>query len=118
MSDNPARPPPGTLIARLHELNDGEARAFDFRAGAALFSLILARQGEQVWAFENVCPHAGHPLERLDGTVMFQAARYLVCASHGASFAVRDGACVGGPCAGKALTRVEIAVEGEDLRLA
>ena len=97
---NPARPAPGTALLALAELDDPGARAVDFRAGDALFSLIVARHGDLVAAYENVCPHAKSPMERPDGRVVVDEGRYLVCSAHGASFAITDGACVGGPGGG------------------
>ncbi|HWA00047.1 MAG TPA: Rieske (2Fe-2S) protein [Caulobacterales bacterium] len=115
---NPARPAPGTLIARLEDLPDASARAFDFREGAAIFSLILARRGDEVFAYENECPHAGYPLERPDGRVLMQEGRFLVCSAHGASFQVEDGECAGGPCDGDALTPFAIVVRDGEVRAA
>jgi nitrite reductase/ring-hydroxylating ferredoxin subunit len=117
MSGNPARPASGTAIARLAEIADGAARAFDFRVGDALFSVIVARRGESVWAYENVCPHAEFPLERFDGSVLVQAGRYLVCAAHGASFVLESGACVA-LRSGKGLDRVEVVVARGEVRMA
>lgn len=97
---NPARPAPGIALIALAALDDPDARAVDFRCGEALFSLIVARRGDTVRAYENLCPHAGSPLERPDGRVVIDDGRYLVCSAHGASFAIADGACVGGPANG------------------
>ena len=97
---NPARPAPGTALIALEDLGDPDARAVDFRAGEALYSLIVARCGDTVRAFENVCPHARSPLERPDGRVVIDGDRYLVCSAHGASFSIADGACAGGPATG------------------
>jgi len=94
---NPARPAPGTRLFDVAELDDGEGRAFDFRKGAALFSLIAVRRSDSIIAYENDCPHARQPLERFDGRVLVVERRYVVCATHGASFRIEDGVCVGGP---------------------
>jgi nitrite reductase/ring-hydroxylating ferredoxin subunit len=80
-------------------LDDPDARAFDFRAGEALFSLLIVRRGDLVWAYENRCPHAGMPLDRPDGRAPIDGD-FLICAMHGASFRLVDGACVGGPATG------------------
>ncbi|HVY83887.1 MAG TPA: Rieske (2Fe-2S) protein [Caulobacterales bacterium] len=114
---NPARPPAGALIARLDDIPNPGAKAFDFRAGHAIWSVIVARRGEDVFAYENECPHAGYPLERPDGRVVMQSGRYLVCSAHGASFDVEDGECVGGPC-DDPLTVIAIAVRDGEVRLA
>lgn len=119
MSFNPARPPAGTFVARIADLPEAGARAFDFRQGAALFSLILARRGEAVFAYENICPHAGYPLERPDGRVVVQSGRFLVCTAHGASFKLDTGACAGGPCdADEGLTPIALVVANGEVRIA
>ncbi len=105
---NPARPPPGALLARLDDIADPGAIVREFAAGEARYSLILARRDGVVRAYENRCPHALYPLERFDGRVLLQEGRYLLCAAHGASFAIEDGRCVGGPGAGRALTPVPV----------
>jgi nitrite reductase/ring-hydroxylating ferredoxin subunit len=101
MIDNPARPKPGAIIARLSDLPAEGAIAVDFAQGEAQFSLIVAVSGGVVRGFENVCPHAGFPLERPDGRVPMQEGRYLICSAHGASFDVQTGVCVAGPGSGR-----------------
>ncbi|MDO5505952.1 MAG: Rieske (2Fe-2S) protein [Pseudoxanthomonas suwonensis] len=80
-------------------LDDGDAQ-----------SLILYRQGDGVRAWLNVCPHAGRRLDYAPGQFLRSAEGLLVCAVHGASFALGDGLCVEGPCRGDALREVEVAV--------
>lgn len=106
---NPARPRPGDVLCALDRFGDPEARALEFRAGEALFSLIVVRRGDHVRAYENRCPHAGQPLDRFDGHVIVDAQGFLVCAMHGASFDLITGACAGGP-ANAPLTPFAIAV--------
>jgi nitrite reductase/ring-hydroxylating ferredoxin subunit len=106
---NPARPQPGDVICALDGFGDPEARAVDFRAGDAVFSLIIVRRGDLVRAYENRCPHARMPLDRPDGRVIIDAGGFLVCAMHGASFDAMSGACAGGP-ADAPLTPFAIAV--------
>lgn len=108
---NPARPGPGTILARLEDLKIGEARCLHFEHGEARFSLILVRLETHAAAYENSCPHARFPLEKLNGEVMVQEGRYIVCAAHGASFRARDGAFVAGPGDGRGLQPFPIAVE-------
>jgi len=96
---NPARPAPGARLALLIDIPDDGAAAFDFTHGEARWSVLLARCGDEVFAYENRCPHAGYPLERPDGRVVVQEKRYILCSAHGASFDRTTGACAGGPCA-------------------
>ncbi|MBL8559762.1 MAG: Rieske 2Fe-2S domain-containing protein [Hyphomonadaceae bacterium] len=106
---NPARPALGTQLFAVGDLDDGEGRAFDFRSGEALFSIIAIRRGAAIIAYENDCPHARQPLERFDGRVVMVEQRYIICAAHGASFRIADGVCVGGPAKG-ALTPFAVVV--------
>lgn len=109
---NSARPAAGARLASLDDVPEAGARAFYFESGAMRYSLLLARRGELVFAYENRCPHAGYPLERPDGRIVVQEQRFLVCTAHGASFVLDTGACAGGPCNGEGLT--PIAVEARD----
>jgi nitrite reductase/ring-hydroxylating ferredoxin subunit len=106
---SPARPAPGVRLIALAELEDPGARAVDYRVGEDLFSLIVARRGETVAAWLNLCPHALAPLDRFDGKVLIEEGRHLICSAHGASFDMTDGACTGGP-AKRPLTPFAIAV--------
>lgn len=107
---NPARPAPGAKLADLDEIAEPGAVVRDFRAGDALFSVLIARREGRVSAFENSCPHANFPLERPDGRVVVLEARYLLCAGHGALFDMDDGACAGGPGTGRGLTPIPVEV--------
>lgn len=116
---NPAKPGKGVVLAKVEDLADPSARCVDFAEGEARYSLILVRSAGRITAFENRCPHARFPLEKLDGGVILQDGRFLVCAAHGASFRASDGAYCGGPsggpsggqAGGEGLTRLAVAVE-------
>ena len=43
--------------------------------------------------------------------------RHILCATHGALFRIEDGHCLAGPCKGKGLTAVAVAVAGGEVRL-
>lgn len=90
-------PPPGTVVTPLADLPDGVAIAVDVTIESQRWSVIVVRRGAEVRAFDNRCPHAGMPLDRLDGRVTLDPAGFLVCAAHLASFRVEDGAYAGGP---------------------
>jgi nitrite reductase/ring-hydroxylating ferredoxin subunit len=99
---------PGTELARLDALPDPGAVVVHVGEGEARVSLVLTRRGGAVAAFRNRCPHAGYPLQRADGRIVVQEGRYVLCAVHGASYVLDDGACAGGPCNGDALEPVAV----------
>lgn len=73
-------------------------------------SLIVYRDGQQVRAWLNVCPHAGRRLDWAPGKFLKSRDGHLVCAAHGASFELIHGDCVAGPCRGDALRVVAVEV--------
>ena len=99
-----------TPLARVDALPDPGAIVVDYEDAGVRRSFILTRSGDRVSAFRNKCPHAGYPLQRADGRLVIQERRYLVCAAHGASFTLTEGACAGGPCNGDPLERVAVEV--------
>jgi nitrite reductase/ring-hydroxylating ferredoxin subunit len=70
---------------------------------------ILQRQGDDVIAWENSCPH--EPEVRLDkGMGAFVADGQLICDNHGARFNEDDGFCTHGPCRGRSLAPIDVEV--------
>ncbi len=114
---NTAAPPPGTVLCRNADITEGQARAFSFRDGAALFEMFIYRYHGALRAFVNSCPHAGTPLDWRPGAFFSQDGAYLLCSTHGALFRPEDGICVSGPCRGQALTPVPVATHGEDIKI-
>ena len=51
-------PPSGTLLGRVADIPDPGGRV----ASWPDLPIILARKGEEVRAYLNVCPHAGRPM--------------------------------------------------------
>lgn len=81
-------------------------------------SLILYRDAAgQVSAWLNVCPHAGRRLDWSPGQFLRSKQGELVCAVHGATFALPGGGCVAGPCRGAALRAVAVHLVGDEVRL-
>ena len=97
------------LICRRDQLVDGGLAArftieFD---GRHVQAFAVAFDG-RVHAYVNRCPHQGTELDWQPGRVFDDSGLYLICATHGALFQADSGRCVGGPCQGALLARVEI----------
>jgi nitrite reductase/ring-hydroxylating ferredoxin subunit len=88
---------PGAALCRVADIPDGGAIGVHVPSSTGGFDLILLRLGERVFAYHNECPHAGRNLDYAPGQFLVTDAR-IICAVHGAMFAVDSGACVGGPC--------------------
>lgn len=70
--------------------------------------VLVVRVGDQLFAYENRCPHRGTTLDWVPDRFMTMDAKYLQCATHGALFRPEDGVCVLGPCQGQALQPLRI----------
>jgi nitrite reductase/ring-hydroxylating ferredoxin subunit len=103
-------------LCRLDDMPDGEAMAVDVLLPEGEESVIMLRQGEQVNAWLNICPHAGRRLDWAPGKFLISKGM-LVCAAHGASFNVDNGECIGGPCKGESLRGVPVRVEQGEVLL-
>ncbi len=104
-------------LCALDDLPELQPVAFDAEVAGTSESLLLLRQGAEVSAFLNVCPHAGRRLDWAPGKFLMEGA-HLICAAHGASFALPAGLCVAGPCKGQSLRAVALRVEGDGVWLA
>lgn len=95
-------------------IEDGGLVEVEARVDGDAVSLIVHRDGQQVRAWLNVCPHAGRRLDWAPGKFLKSREGHLVCAAHGASFELVNGDCVAGPCRGDALRVVAVEVrEGQ-----
>ncbi|UNK50856.1 Rieske (2Fe-2S) protein [Lysobacter sp. S4-A87] len=94
----------------LERLPDGAFAEVEAVIGGDAESLILYRDGDHVRAWLNICPHAGRRLDWAPGQFLKSKDGLLVCAAHGASFELRGGECVAGPCRGEALRAVSVSV--------
>jgi len=97
-------------LLTLERLADDAFAAVEATLDGDAESLLLYRQGDQVRAWLNVCPHAGRRLDWAPGQFLRSKDGLLVCAAHGASFELVGGQCVAGPCRGDALRAVPVVV--------
>jgi nitrite reductase/ring-hydroxylating ferredoxin subunit len=100
----------GFDVCALEALADGAARGFEYTLAGAPRAGFLVRRGAAVFAYRNVCPHAGNPLNWKPDAFLTRDGQRIMCAVHGALFEIESGLCVGGPCTGRSLTalRAEI----------
>ena len=104
-----------SLLA-LNDLPDGGLLEVEADLDGVAESLILYRDGDDVRAWLNICPHAGRRLDWAPGRFLLSKDGLLVCAAHGASFELREGVCVAGPCRGESLRAVAVSVVDGQVR--
>lgn len=94
-------------VGPLEELDDPGCREFAIGDGDWPFRGFVVRKGENVFAYQNICAHVGHPLNWKPDSFLTKAYDAIICASHGAIYKIESGECVAGPCRGRSLRKVE-----------
>lgn len=95
------------LIVEIDRILDGGASELQMDGENGPVSVVATRRGTRLYAYINVCPHAGRLLNWAPGRFLFDKGR-LLCAAHGAVFQVEDGLCVQGPCQGSRLIALPV----------
>lgn len=94
-------------ICALEDIPDGEARGFDIDA----LDGFVVRRGTRVYGYVNICPHAGSRLDWKPDAFLTRDKSLIMCAVHGAVFEIDSGYCIGGPCQGFRLDKLDARVE-------
>ncbi len=92
-------------LCRPEDIPDGDAIGFPPAPGG-FTGLMAVRQGDKVIVYLNSCPHIGTPLDWMPNRFMSLDKQFIICATHGAEFAVSNGECLKGPCKGDYLETV------------
>lgn len=103
------------VVGRFEELDDPGCREFAIGTGDWPFKGFVVRQGDTVYAYQNICKHAGHPLNWQPDSFLTNDGKSIICASHGAIYEISSGECIAGPCPGQKLTMVEVEVRDGDV---
>lgn len=104
MSDIPSQRARGFQLTRLDD--DGSEKAFN---------IVIVRWGRQVFGYVNRCPHDGVNLDWERNQFLDANGIRLQCGKHGALFELGTGACIDGPCKGRALEPVALSVIDNDI---
>ncbi len=98
------------VLCQLSEINDLACKSFKVKIKRKETDIFVIRKDDQVYAYQNVFPHAQAPLEWNSEQFLDEKKETIICALHGARFAINDGSCLDGPCEGIGLTSVEVKI--------
>ena len=98
------------VVCRFDELSSPGCSEFRIGGGDWPFKGFVVRHGDDVFAYQNLCAHAGHPLNWKPDSFLTADGSQIICASHGAIYEIDSGICVAGPCPGKKLRPVEVKI--------
>jgi nitrite reductase/ring-hydroxylating ferredoxin subunit len=104
---------PDRFLCRLADLPDGASRGL-LREGFE-DRLCVVRQGEQVFAWLNDCPHEHRPMEYRQDQFLSGDGGHIVCYAHSAHFDIRTGHCFAGPCTGQHLIEVPVRIDNGEV---
>lgn len=105
-------------VCREEELLPGSVRTARLghdADGLPIQALLLRDDDGTVVAYRNLCRHLPIPLDGGTAELLTEDRRYLICGTHGATYRVRDGYCVEGPCEGMALQALTVRLAAGDL---
>ena len=98
------------LICSSDALRDGGTGIrFNVRTAGVLRRAFAIRWRGAAHAYINECRHEASELDWEPGDFFDESKLYLVCATHGATYAPDSGICVAGPCRGARLKAVMLA---------
>jgi nitrite reductase/ring-hydroxylating ferredoxin subunit len=97
-------------VCRLDEIPEPGARGFSFPGALIPDEWFLVRHADKVYAYRNLCPHAGRFLNWKEDAFLTKDRTLIMCAGHGALFNPVDGHCVAGAALGHSLERLEVEV--------
>ena len=97
-------------VGLLDELEDPGCREFAIGEGDWPLRGFVVRQGDDVFAYQNVCAHVGHPLNWSPDRFLTKDKSAIICASHGATYDIQTGKCIAGPANGRSLQTVAVLV--------
>ncbi len=79
--------------------------------------LLIFRRGEELFIYENKCPHVLDTLDPHGGSLVSSDGLLISCQRHGAEFLSHTGECVSGPCLGENLNSVAFTLSNGDIYL-
>lgn len=102
-------------LCPLEDIPNKGSRAYVLDTENKPLNLMAIRKQNQVFVYENSCPHIGTPLDFIPGKFLDKKKKYILCSSHGALFRINDGYCIAGPCEGKSLKMVASTIKDKHI---
>jgi nitrite reductase/ring-hydroxylating ferredoxin subunit len=107
--------PSGVTLGPTSQIAPDMARNYVLQIGEAYFHGFIVHKDGRFYGYVDRCPHAGLPLAQELDDYLTPQADLISCGWHGALFQIASGRCIGGPCAGAALTPWPVTVKDDQL---
>lgn len=86
----------------------GHGQRFKVLMNNEKVTAFVLRVDNQLVAYLNRCAHLPVEMDWNRGDFLDESGQVIVCASHGASYDALNGNCLGGPCGGNPLVRLDV----------
>ena len=100
-------------IGNIEDFTDNRTTSLRSDSG----DLLVFKRGEQLFIYENKCPHVLDTLDPEGGSLASPDGLLITCQRHGAQFLSHSGECVGGPCLGESLSSIAFTLSKGDIYL-
>ena len=104
-------------LCGLEELPEGAALGFAPAPGSFIGLFAVHHRG-RIHLYLNSCPHIGVALDWAPNRFLSADGERIICATHGAEFAIDSGETLSGPCLGERLTPIAFEIQQDALWVA
>jgi nitrite reductase/ring-hydroxylating ferredoxin subunit len=98
-------------VCHVDDLPVGEFKTFDYNYDGYAYQGVVINYNSELYAYLNICPHAGIPLDASDSGLFNADGSYLICRKHWALFEPHTGKCVSGPCPIAPLLKFDVIIQ-------
>ncbi len=103
------------FLCHVDDLENDQSKSFTIKLKRKPTDIFLIKKDNTVFGYINICPHAGAPMEWNPDEFLDENKESIICAMHGAKFSIEEGNCIGGPCNGDGLTKIDLVIENNDI---
>jgi nitrite reductase/ring-hydroxylating ferredoxin subunit len=97
-------------VARVEELPEGRSKKFTLTVGGQQIEGFVVNYRGSFYAYLNRCCHIPMPMDWFENQFLSEDGRFIICATHGATYDPATGECVAGPCPGEYLNRLPLQI--------
>jgi nitrite reductase/ring-hydroxylating ferredoxin subunit len=105
-------------IAHIRELPQGSSKKFLLTCNGQRVEGFIVNYHGTFYAYVNRCCHMPMPMDWFENKFLSEDGRFIICATHGATYDPVTGECVAGPCPGEHLERLLLMVVEETIFVA
>ncbi len=97
-------------VARVEDVPHGSSKKFILVCDGRQIDGFIVNYHGGFYAYRNRCCHIPMSMDWFDNQFLSEDGRYIICATHGATYHPATGECVAGPCPGEYLDRLPLQI--------